>query len=650
MQIRRMNGPRNLALASSAMALALAVGCSSGSSSSSTPASSGSTQAPLSATIVAPATAKGGRGFTAFVPTYSGATYTWTATNGVILDGQGSSAITVQPAMGFSTIHLTCAAVAGSSNSSGSADVTAVLPSATPQTLNTTTSVAVPATLLGSDPFSDPISYQVASAPANGTLSGTAPNFTYTSAVGFAGTDQFTFETVDAYGNTSAPATVAVNVASPAAVFVAASGNDANDGLAIGTPFATIQHAIDSLGTGAYAAITTVVIEPGTYAENLKIQKSVTLRGDSPVTKPATPTVIIKPAVTGSYPPSGTTYGLIDIGASTADSSGKNLVVNLQNLDIDGSNVVGSNTQVRGVEFFYASGSIQSCIIENLGATNGIFGVQDGIPARFWGSDSQPGQWTVQDSILRDFNKQALGARGTGTLTLTGNRMSGQGATGPSQQSQNFLFLWDAVQLKAQNNIFENLGPAGGPNSLIASDGSTGTAIGIVDGAAYYPSTYDGHTYTKYEADRSGLVIQNNTFINCQTIWYDLLYVGSGGASLGAYTNDKILANNTIVGGYISEGPLAESPYMTDFAIMPGSAGTDNMLQYILTYYVAGTYSANEIFISTGAYDLPSDISCSTPVVLRSAVSGQSVTITLPAGSTHANVTAGAGVTISLRP
>lgn len=636
-------------MASGLLALVLAIGC--GGSSSPTTASSGSTPAPLSATIVAPTTAKGGRGFTAFVPTYTGATYTWTATNGAILDGQGSSAITVQPNMGFSTIHLTCAAVAGSSNANGTADVTAVLPTATPQTVTTTTSVAVPVTLQGSDSFSDPITYSVVAAPSNGTLSGAAPNFTYTSAVGFAGTDQFTFKATDAYGNASPSAAVAINVTSPASVFVSTGGNDTNDGLTLGTSFATIQHAIDSLGVGPYASITTIVIEPGTYSEHLKIQKSVTLRGDSSVTNPATPTVIIKPVVAGAYPPAGTPYGLIDIGGSVTDSSGKNLVVNLQNLDIDGSNVVGSNPQVRGVEFFYASGSIQSCVIENLGATAGVFGVQDGIPARFWGSDSQPGQWTVQDSILRDFNKQALGARGTGTLTLTGNRLSGQGSTGPSQQSQNFLFLWDAIQLNAQNNTFENLGPAGGPGRLVATDNSTGTAIGIVDGASYYPSTYDGHTYTKYEADRGGLVIKNNTFINCQTIWYDTLYVGPNGASLGAYTNDKILANNTIIGGYISEGPLTESPYLTDFAILPGSAGTfDNMLQYILAYYAAGTYSTNEIFISAGAYDLPTDINCSTPVVLRSAVAGQSVTITLPAGSTHANVTAGAGVTISLRP
>ncbi len=644
--------PRTIPLVSGLAVLVLAVGCG-GSSGSSTSTSSGSTQPSLSATISAPATAKGGRGFTAYVPTYSGsgATYTWTATNGTILDGQGSSAITVQPALGFSTIHLTCAATAGSSNANGTADVTAVLPAATPQTLNTTTSVALPTTLQGSDPFSDSITYSVVAAPSHGTLTGTAPNLTYTSGIGFSGTDQFTFQTADAYGNASAPATVTVNVASPASVYVSTSGSDANDGLTLGTSFATIQHAIDSLGTGAYAAITTVVIEPGTYAENLKIQKSVTLCGDSPVTNPTTPTVILKPAVTGSYPPAGTTYGLIDIGGSVADSSGKNLVVNLQNLDIDGSSVVSTNPQVRGVEFFYASGSIQSCIIENLGAIPGIFGVQDGIPVRVWGSDSQPAQWTVQDSILRDFNKQALSARGTGTLTLTGNRLSGMGATGPSQQSQNFLFLWDAVQLNAQNNIFENLGPAGGPGRLVATDDSTGTAIGIIDGSSYYPTTFDGHTYTKYEADRSGLVIKNNTFINCQTIWYDTLYVGPSGASLGAYTNDKLLANNSVVGGYISEGPLAESPYLSDFAIMPGSAGAyDNMLQYVLAYYAAGTYSTNEIFISTGTYDLPSDISCATPVVLRAAVPGQSVTITLPAGSTHANVTAGSGVTISLRP
>ena len=58
--------------------------------------------------------------------------------------------------------------------------------------------------------------YTVVTQPAHGTLSGTAPNLTYTPASGYSGPDSFTF--TDSNGTkTSAPATVSINVNSVAA-------------------------------------------------------------------------------------------------------------------------------------------------------------------------------------------------------------------------------------------------------------------------------------------------------------------------------------------------------------------------------------------------------------------------------------------------
>ena len=65
--------------------------------------------------------------------------------------------------------------------------------------------------LAGSDPEGATLSFAVGSPPAHGTLSGTAPNLTYTPAAGFFGTDSFTF-TVNDGELTSAPATVSIRV------------------------------------------------------------------------------------------------------------------------------------------------------------------------------------------------------------------------------------------------------------------------------------------------------------------------------------------------------------------------------------------------------------------------------------------------------
>lgn len=66
-------------------------------------------------------------------------------------------------------------------------------------------------TLTGNDPDSDPLSFQVMTSPANGTLSGTAPNLTYVPNANYSGTDSFTFRVNDGQTN-SATATVSITV------------------------------------------------------------------------------------------------------------------------------------------------------------------------------------------------------------------------------------------------------------------------------------------------------------------------------------------------------------------------------------------------------------------------------------------------------
>lgn len=58
--------------------------------------------------------------------------------------------------------------------------------------------------LTGSDPDADTITYAIVSQPANGTLTGTPPNVTYTPNTNFNGTDSFTFKTND--GKVDSPA------------------------------------------------------------------------------------------------------------------------------------------------------------------------------------------------------------------------------------------------------------------------------------------------------------------------------------------------------------------------------------------------------------------------------------------------------------
>ena len=65
--------------------------------------------------------------------------------------------------------------------------------------------------LAGSDVDGDTLSFALASQPAHGTLSGTAPDLTYTPAQDYQGPDSFTFTVSDGQA-TSAPATVSIRV------------------------------------------------------------------------------------------------------------------------------------------------------------------------------------------------------------------------------------------------------------------------------------------------------------------------------------------------------------------------------------------------------------------------------------------------------
>ncbi len=67
--------------------------------------------------------------------------------------------------------------------------------------------MATALTLSGSDPDGDTLSYVIVSAPSHGSLSGTGPVVTYTSAAGYVGVDSFSFAVSD--GISQSPAVTA---------------------------------------------------------------------------------------------------------------------------------------------------------------------------------------------------------------------------------------------------------------------------------------------------------------------------------------------------------------------------------------------------------------------------------------------------------
>jgi hypothetical protein len=79
------------------------------------------------------------------------------------------------------------------------------------QTANTTEDIPVAFNLEASDVDGDSLSYQIVTSPVYGSLSGTAPNLTYTPNPGYTGLDNFTFKANDGTKDSNI-ATVTLNI------------------------------------------------------------------------------------------------------------------------------------------------------------------------------------------------------------------------------------------------------------------------------------------------------------------------------------------------------------------------------------------------------------------------------------------------------
>lgn len=84
-------------------------------------------------------------------------------------------------------------------------------PSPLGRELYTVAGTPIPVTLAAANPGGDALAFEVVEAPSHGTLSGTAPDLTYTPRAGFTGTDRLTFR-VTAGSYVSGVATVSITV------------------------------------------------------------------------------------------------------------------------------------------------------------------------------------------------------------------------------------------------------------------------------------------------------------------------------------------------------------------------------------------------------------------------------------------------------
>lgn len=131
---------------------------------------------------------------------------------------------------------------------------------------NTDKNVAIPTTLTGFDPDGDPLSFTVTINPTHGTLSGTAPNLTYTPSTDYVGLDSFKFKVNDGTDDSNI-ATISINITEPLvltafSVIITGDANDTNSCASMGALGIRFHD-----GAGAYPTIGDFVYDstPGGY-------------------------------------------------------------------------------------------------------------------------------------------------------------------------------------------------------------------------------------------------------------------------------------------------------------------------------------------------------------------------------------------------
>jgi hypothetical protein len=142
------------------------------------------------------------------------ASYGAWASNGLMTASHSIPLANLQP---NTTYHYRVNSTDYAGNTSSSADYTFTTlagnqpPVAQNQTVTTAEDAPLAITLTATDADGDTLTYGVVTAPAHGTLNGTAPNLTYTPALSFSGPDSFTFKANDGHVD-SALATVSITV------------------------------------------------------------------------------------------------------------------------------------------------------------------------------------------------------------------------------------------------------------------------------------------------------------------------------------------------------------------------------------------------------------------------------------------------------
>ncbi len=176
---------------------------------------------------------------------------------------------------------------------------------------------------------------------------------------------------------------------------------------------ATIQAAVD-----AAASNDTIIIASGTYTEQVSITKSLTLQGAGQ----ALTTIRSIPSLATTFSNKKPIVSIV----------GPDIVVNINNLTVDGRGFGNANNVFVGIGYRSAVGTIDHVTVKGV-RNNPLDAIQGGIGIYFSNIDFVPRNATVTNSIIFDYQKTGIVANELGLdIYIHGNTITGAGGTADS--------------------------------------------------------------------------------------------------------------------------------------------------------------------------------------------------------------------------
>ncbi len=327
------------------------------------------------------------------------------------------------------------------------------------------------------------------------------------------------------------------------AICVAASANAASyyagtAGSCGVTPSKTVivNSTIGAAVAAAEAASATIVkVCPGSYPEQVTINKNLTLEGITATTggRGANQAVI-------TVPVSGFSDNTTDLSSSPPNPLAAQIyvhdatAVNISNVVVDGSGWTGCSPYLIGIYFQDASGTLNRVVTRNQTAIpasgcQGGLGIFVESGASLVTHADGTSTVTVENSSVHGFQKNGITGNEAGTtLTVTGNQVRGQGATSGA----------------AENGIQIAFGATGAIRSNTVIDEVWAPCVSLSDCA------WSATGILVY--DSPGVTISSNRVGNTQG---GIAVVGDGAAGVfGGSANDATISSNVVDGTLVLDG------------------------------------------------------------------------------------------------